>query len=166
MLATLANLPRAATDAVLKEAGKMTWTTEREDLLKVLWMQGLSCSQIARQLGGGISRNAVIGKVTRLGLAKRASPSRPPRRRVRAAKPDQRIIPKPRLSYDGAKPKGALRGPQNVKFIDRSPSHCPMFVEGEEGPDGFVCGLPSSDGPWCSHCAQIVFDQSARARAA
>lgn len=45
----------------------MRWTDERVDRLKQLWKEGLSCSQIARQLGG-VTRNAVIGKVHRLGL--------------------------------------------------------------------------------------------------
>ncbi|MEG9861308.1 MAG: GcrA family cell cycle regulator [Parvularculales bacterium] len=49
----------------------MSWTEERVETLKELWATGLSASQIARQMGG-ITRNAVIGKVHRLGLAARA----------------------------------------------------------------------------------------------
>lgn len=45
------------------------WDDERVDCLKRLWCQGLSASQIAAQLGG-VSRNAVIGKVHRLGLSR------------------------------------------------------------------------------------------------
>ena len=53
----------------------MTWTDERVETLKRLWIDGLSASQIAAELGG-ITRNAVIGKVHRLGLSGRAkSPS-------------------------------------------------------------------------------------------
>ena len=53
----------------------MGWTDERVELLKKLWADGLSASQIAAELGG-ITRNAVIGKVHRLGLSGRAkSPS-------------------------------------------------------------------------------------------
>jgi GcrA cell cycle regulator len=48
-----------------------TWTEDRVDLLKKLWSEGLSASQIAGRLGQGVSRNAVIGKVHRLGLAGR-----------------------------------------------------------------------------------------------
>lgn len=50
----------------------MSWTDERVDTLKRLWTEGLSASQIAKQLGG-VSRNAVIGKVHRLGLEGRAA---------------------------------------------------------------------------------------------
>ena len=46
----------------------MSWTDERIDLLQKLWGDGLSASQIATQLGG-VTRNAVIGKVHRLGLS-------------------------------------------------------------------------------------------------
>ncbi|EJF76156.1 GcrA family cell cycle regulator [Bartonella birtlesii] len=45
----------------------MGWTDERVELLKKFWNEGLSASQIAAQLGG-VSRNAVIGKVHRLKL--------------------------------------------------------------------------------------------------
>ncbi len=48
----------------------MNWTDERVELLKKLWADGLSASQIAAQLGG-VSRNAVIGKVHRLKLSGR-----------------------------------------------------------------------------------------------
>ena len=50
----------------------MGWTDERVETLKKLWTEGLSASQIAKQLGG-VTRNAVIGKVHRLGLAGRAT---------------------------------------------------------------------------------------------
>lgn len=47
------------------------WTEERVELLKKLWSDGLACSEIAAELGG-TTRNAVIGKVHRLGLSGRA----------------------------------------------------------------------------------------------
>ena len=53
----------------------MAWTDERVELLKKLWSEGLSASQIAGRLGG-VTRNAVIGKVHRLGLSGRATSSR------------------------------------------------------------------------------------------
>ncbi len=53
----------------------MAWTDERVESLKKLWSEGLSASQIAGRLGD-VTRNAVIGKVHRLGLAGRATTSR------------------------------------------------------------------------------------------
>ena len=65
----------------------MSWTDERVELLKKLWSDGLSASQIAAELGG-ITRNAVIGKVHRLGLsgrAKSASAAAPRQRKARSS---------------------------------------------------------------------------------
>ena len=64
----------------------MSWTDERVTVLKKLWAEGHSASQIAKQLGG-VTRNAVIGKVHRLGLSGRATPSRPVKRPPRLARP-------------------------------------------------------------------------------
>ena len=62
-------------DSVIANDGNgdetMNWTDERVEKLKKLWSEGLSASQIAAQLGG-VSRNAVIGKVHRLALPGRA----------------------------------------------------------------------------------------------
>jgi GcrA cell cycle regulator len=49
----------------------MSWTNERIELLQKLWLEGCSASRIANELGAGITRNAVIGKVYRLGLSGR-----------------------------------------------------------------------------------------------
>ncbi|HEX3984428.1 MAG TPA: GcrA family cell cycle regulator [Acidisoma sp.] len=88
----------------------MGWTEERIEHLKALWTEGLSASHIARVLGG-ISRNAVIGKVHRLGLAGRASAPRPervrmamtPRHSARAHTPPPPVIEEdPILMDDGS----------------------------------------------------------------
>ncbi|MCC1480759.1 GcrA family cell cycle regulator [Roseibaca sp. Y0-43] len=51
----------------------MSWTDERVELLKKMWNEGHSASTIAKELGG-VTRNAVIGKVHRLGLSNRNGP--------------------------------------------------------------------------------------------
>ena len=56
----------------------MSWTEERVELLRKLWGDGLSAAQVAAELGPGITRNAVIGKIHRLGLAERAKTSSDP----------------------------------------------------------------------------------------
>jgi GcrA cell cycle regulator len=68
----------------------MSWTEERVTVLKKLWLEGLSASQIAKQLGG-VTRNAVIGKVHRLGLSGRAAPSQPQRMVVRTPRPPRPV---------------------------------------------------------------------------
>ena len=65
----------------------MSWTDERVELLKKMWAEGQSASQIAKELGG-VTRNAVIGKVHRLGLSNRtggAAPSKPAAKEKAAA---------------------------------------------------------------------------------
>jgi GcrA cell cycle regulator len=49
----------------------MSWTEDRVETLKKMWADGQSASQIAKELGG-VTRNAVIGKVHRLGLSNRS----------------------------------------------------------------------------------------------
>src|ERR1700727_3959492 len=74
----------------------MGGTDERVELLKKLWLDGLSASQIAKQLGG-VTRNAVIGKVHRLGLSGRAAPSQPARPVFKAPRPPRPVsAPAPR----------------------------------------------------------------------
>jgi GcrA cell cycle regulator len=69
----------------------LTWTEERVERLKTLWQEGKSASYIASELGG-VSRNAVIGKVHRLGLSGRGkapekAPAPRPRTKPAAAEP-------------------------------------------------------------------------------
>lgn len=76
----------------------MNWTDERVERLKKLWAEGLSASQIAAQLGG-VSRNAVIGKVHRLNLPGRAKSggtvaARAPKRVATSAPRQQTFTPR------------------------------------------------------------------------
>ncbi len=74
----------------------MSWTDERVELLKKMWGEGQSASQIAKELGG-VTRNAVIGKVHRLGLSNRTTGSSKP---AATAEPKEKPAPKA-----AAKPK-------------------------------------------------------------
>ncbi|MDE4176503.1 GcrA family cell cycle regulator [Phaeobacter sp. PT47_59] len=80
----------------------MSWTDERVELLKKMWGEGQSASQIAKELGG-VTRNAVIGKVHRLGLsnratggAKSAEPKEKPAAASAAPKPAAKPKPQPK----------------------------------------------------------------------
>jgi GcrA cell cycle regulator len=66
----------------------MSWTDERVEKLQELWNEGMSAAQIAKALGG-VTRNAVIGKVHRLGLSNRAQPTKaaPPKPEAQAPTP-------------------------------------------------------------------------------
>ncbi|MFZ0194337.1 MAG: GcrA family cell cycle regulator [Pseudolabrys sp.] len=63
----------------------MTWTAERVDMLRSCVSAGLSCAQIAHEIG--VSRNAVIGKINRLGLSRGRNPAAP---RTRVGAPMRR----------------------------------------------------------------------------
>src|ERR1041385_9335867 len=68
----------------------LTWSDERVEQLKKLWESGLSASQIAAELGN-VTRNAVIGKVHRLGLSGRAKAPSTAAPRPRKARPTQMV---------------------------------------------------------------------------
>ena len=70
----------------------MSWTDERVETLKKMWSEGQSASQIAKELGG-VTRNAVIGKVHRLGLSNRAGSAPAAKAEPAATKPEDK--PKP-----------------------------------------------------------------------
>lgn len=87
----------------------MSWTDERVETLKRMWNEGQSASQIAKELGG-VTRNAVIGKVHRLGLSNRVggkededegTPAPAP---VQAAKPEPAPRPEPAAAAPRAEP--------------------------------------------------------------
>jgi GcrA cell cycle regulator len=101
----------------------MAWNDERVELLKKLWSEGLSASQIAGRLGG-VTRNAVIGKVHRLGLSGRATTSRMKSHRPRpraaataqAASTQRRMQQKPRFAPTGNPALRALYQPEAEPF--------------------------------------------------
>lgn len=72
----------------------MSWTDERVETLKRMWNEGQSASQIAKELGG-VTRNAVIGKVHRLGLSNRVGGKDDEDEGAPAAAPAQPAKPEP-----------------------------------------------------------------------
>lgn len=149
------------------------WTPLRVELLKKLWQEGLSASQIAKQLGG-VTRNAVIGKVHRLGLSGRATPSRPAV--AKQSRSQSRVFGETRVkpayiivgSGDGTtvleKPPGhapreefdatkfePLPGVVPVPFEARTGWQCRWPVDGFTGRGALCCGLDSGEGqPYCT----------------
>ncbi|MGF1650207.1 MAG: GcrA family cell cycle regulator [Hyphomicrobiaceae bacterium] len=88
----------------------MSWTDDRVETLKKLWSEGLSASQIAGRLGG-VSRNAVIGKVHRLGLSGRATTTRSTSTRARRHLPTLKRPQRPRFNQPGNPALRALYAP-------------------------------------------------------
>lgn len=100
----------------------MSWTDDRVEILKKMWGEGKSASQIAKELGG-VTRNAVIGKVHRLGLSNRsggggtakatakekapAKPKAPEKPKAAPAEPTTvpaKPIPRPKLVVTAGQP--------------------------------------------------------------
>jgi len=91
----------------------MSWTDEKVELLRQLWLDGRSASQISAALGQGLTRNAVIGKVHRLGLAGRAkssSSAAPGSSGLPRAAPPRRMSPRAASSGGGAVSSGSGGG--------------------------------------------------------
>jgi GcrA cell cycle regulator len=149
----------------------MGWTDERVEALKKLWLDGLSASQIAKQLGGGLTRNAVIGKVHRLGLSGRATPSQPHRPVFKAPRPPRPAtasIPPPRRPAEiQLRPTPAPTPSLPVVVIEETGSatvltlgaHMCKWPIGDPSTDGFsFCGRQAGDGvPYCSHHARVAY---------
>lgn len=147
------------------------WTDERVQILKAEWGLGSSCSQIAVLLGG-VTRNAVIGKLSRLGLT-----HRPRSRSTRAAKqhrprPDimkarlaermrakpvpptraGRIIRQAELDAMRAEDEQAVSAPMvfnpahRVTFMQLQNHHCrfPLWTDGDKTEERFYCGSPTA----------------------
>src|ERR1700687_3104374 len=103
----------------------MTWTEERVESLKKLWGEGLSASQIAAELGG-ITRNAVIGKVHRLGLSgsdKSTSSGAPRPRQARATSYMPRCDPRQYGSRPRLRDRGGGAGTDRQHHSDRPAPH-------------------------------------------
>lgn len=168
----------------------MSWTDDRVELLKKLWAEGLSASQIAGQLGG-VTRNAVIGKVHRLGLSGRATTSRVKPNRARKHK-TQRQPNTPRLglfSSNNTAMRSLTTGTEapreepfrsqfveldipvdeRVDLVDLKESQCRWPIGDPQDQQFHFCGKSKAEGgPYCQYHAEIAFQplsrQSARAR--
>lgn len=167
----------------------MSWTEERVELLKKLWTDGLSASQIAGRIGG-VTRNAVIGKVHRLGLCGRATTSR------MRSRPRARMLTFPNRNPAGGGVQYRTHGNAALKAMflpaaDAQPQIAPVpVIEEHEIPqaqrvdllslkehmcrwplgdpqeEGFkFCGCKTAPGlPYCEYHARIAYQPVQRRR--
>ena len=149
----------------------MSWTDERVEVLKKLWSEGLSASQIAKELGG-VTRNAVIGKVHRLGLSGRATPSRPPSRVVRMHRPRPALRPALRTGLPTPSAAPAIPvSPEpmpNGEFatvLDLSEHICKWPIGDPGDPQFQFCGRKTKAGaPYCEAHAEQAFQPPKKRR--
>ena len=153
----------------------MAWTDERVETLKKLWAEGLSASQIAKELGG-VTRNAVIGKVHRLGLSGRATPSRPP---ARVSTPRPRPAARPARPATFVDRVVASRTEPTKPAIEAEPlpngefatvltlsNHICKWPIGDPGDKDFrFCGRKTMPGiPYCDKHACMAYQPAKRRR--
>jgi GcrA cell cycle regulator len=112
----------------------MAWTDERIALLKQYWEEGRSASQIAELLSEGLSRNAVIGKAHRLGLASRPSP-------LKTGEPKG----EPKASR--AEPRTAAPKPAAPRLAPAAPAPAPAQAEAPQRPAPAPVAQPAAADP-------------------
>jgi GcrA cell cycle regulator len=162
----------------------MNWTDERVELLKKLWADGLSASQIAAELGG-VTRNAVIGKVHRLGLSGRAKAPSSSVPRPRKPRPAAQMI---RVSRPVARGNTALAHDalvayeiesepvseplenivpigQRCTLLELSDAKCRWPIGDPGTADFFFCGgRPAGEAPYCAYHSRIAYQPVADRR--
>ncbi len=159
----------------------MTWNDERVEQLKKLWADGLSASQIAAELGG-ITRNAVIGKVHRLGLSGRtkAPASNAPRQRkprathmVRVARPAMRGNTALAQAYsydyeveaDASPVENVIPMGQRRSLLELNEQTCKWPIGDPATQDFYFCGGHAMSGlPYCAYHSRIAYQPPAARR--
>lgn len=170
----------------------MNWTDERVELLKKLWAEGLSASQIAAQLGG-VSRNAVIGKVHRLKLSSRGRAGGAAPRQKKAATPAssataaqrrQRTVARPvatsigatalkvqfqedAIAYEHVLPVEDVVVPisRNLKLVQLTERTC-KWPNGDPLTEEFsFCGNDVGEsGPYCTYHSRLAYQPASERR--
>jgi len=152
-----------------------TWTEERVEQLKKLWLDGLSASQIAAEIGN-VTRNAVIGKIHRLGLSGRGKtkaaapvrgrkPARAPSAPTSIPQPSAPtpvavapaplpIDPAPLVKFDDV----VVPISECVTIMELRESMCRWPMGDPTKPEFRFCGARSVTGlPYCTHHARIAY---------
>jgi GcrA cell cycle regulator len=155
-------------------ANKPTWTDERLELLKSRFEAGLSCREIAADIG--VSRNAVIGKLSRLNLTREKSRDVPRPARKDAAN-GRRPKPMPRLQYQmlkalyGEPPPAADNEPipngQCCSLLELSEQSCRWPISTPGAADFCFCGNTPVEGlPYCAGHTRLAYRPGSRQRLA
>jgi GcrA cell cycle regulator len=142
-----------------------TWTDERLEALKGHFAAGLTCRQIAAEIG--VSRNAVIGKLSRLGLTR----DRPPGTEARPKKPrERRGRSVPRLQYEilrqvydeAAFTNAPVVSAHRCSLFELSKERCRWPVNAEAEEFSFCGNTPLAGMPYCSGHTRLAYRSLAR----
>ena len=151
-------------------ANEPTWTAERVELLKSRFEAGLSCREIAGDIG--VSRNAVIGKLSRLNLTREKSgDARAPARRGAAKGRRQRRVPSRQyqilLALYGEADDEPIHNGHCCSLLELSEERCrwPISTPGAE--DFCFCGNTPLEGlPYCAGHTRLAYRPGSRQRVA
>lgn len=146
-----------------------SWTPERKAEAARMWAEGSSARQIATKLGGGLSRNAVIGVLHRMGVSARFTASKPARvpndaRKIVKPKPAARINGNNQVVIEPEAraplvvvPKAVFQpipGYEPVALMDLKLAHCRWPVDLADGSTAF-CGRAKTDNRYCRAHAEV-----------
>jgi GcrA cell cycle regulator len=155
-------------------ANEPTWTDERVERLKAGFQAKLSCRQIAAEIG--VSRNAVIGKLSRLNLTRgKSGEARRPARKD--ATNDRRPKSVPRLQYQMLRKLYAEAPPATDDETIQSEHRCSLLELSEEkcrwpistpgAADFCFCGNTPIEGlPYCAGHTRLAYRPGSRQRVA
>ena len=158
----------------------LTWSDERVEQLRKLWEAGLSASQIAAELGN-VTRNAVIGKVHRLGLSGRAKSPASAAPRPRKARAHSHML---RVSRPSIRGNTALAHayeleqepePQHIDniipmgqrrtILDLTEETCRWPIGDPGSAEFFFCGGQTITGlPYCGYHSRVAYQPAADRR--
>lgn len=150
-----------------------TWTDERVELLKGYFAAGLSCRQIAGEIG--VSRNAVIGKLSRLNLTR--DDGHKPRRSTRPDAAKGRAKTEPRRQYHLLKavygepqPAAAdepIHSTHCCSLLELSEQRCRWPISNPGAEDFRFCGNTPFQGlPYCAGHTRLAYRPGSRVRIA
>lgn len=129
-----------------------TWTHESDAFITEAWLTGRSYTEISAQMsariGSAVSRNAVCGRLTRLGVM-RDKPKREPRRERRIRL--QKVKAMPTVVKPNPPPEGA----QARLWITRKSGEC-AFPVGGDGADTLSCCTPCGIGTYCAEHVKVM----------
>jgi GcrA cell cycle regulator len=154
-------------------ANEPTWTDERVELLKSRFAAGLSCRQIAGEIG--VSRNAVIGKLSRLNLTREKSgEARRPARKEAATGRRPRSVPRLQYRmllevYAGPQPAPEEPIPSEhcCSLLELSEQRCRWPISSPGLADFCFCGNTPVEGlPYCPGHTRLAYRAGSRQRVA
>lgn len=150
----------------------IVWTAEPVAQLRLLWAAGQTATQIAGEMGRGITRNSVLGKVHRMGFPRRLQPKNNTPAKPRKPRPSRAA--QPTRSHGLVIPKFAaaplpvaptMPFSRRLTVLELSATACRWPTDTDEvGHRHLFCGVDAPHQPYCRFHARLSYQQSKAAR--